>query len=204
MIRSSCTSCWPVFILFNFFTSTWTVDLTFCWHVIFYPDLVQPCHHFSLTVPWLSVPLSFCTLMIILEENFFNGFDYYVISLKKWQSSEHLIFVRINVIKVVYRHTFSLCYNVAVVSLLSKIVIKQFCRYEKELMHPIQNLLGGELARAMLIQVTYFHPCSVLVVSDFILSLGFGIFLIILFYFCNWQIQKLKLDIETWVATRKF
>lgn len=27
------------------------------------------------------------------------------------------------------------------------------CRYEKELMHPIQNLLSGELARAMLIQV---------------------------------------------------
>lgn len=27
------------------------------------------------------------------------------------------------------------------------------CRYEKELMHPIQNLFGGELARALLIQV---------------------------------------------------
>jgi len=27
------------------------------------------------------------------------------------------------------------------------------CRYEKELIHPIQNLFSGELARAMLIQI---------------------------------------------------
>lgn len=27
------------------------------------------------------------------------------------------------------------------------------CRYEKELMHPISNLLNGELARGLLIQV---------------------------------------------------
>lgn len=28
-----------------------------------------------------------------------------------------------------------------------------YCRYEKELMHPVKNLLSGELARALLIQV---------------------------------------------------
>lgn len=29
-------------------------------------------------------------------------------------------------------------------------------RYEKEMMHPVQNLFNGELARAMLIQVLFY------------------------------------------------
>lgn len=33
-------------------------------------------------------------------------------------------------------------------------------RYEKELTHPITNLLNGELARAMLIQVVSLLPIS--------------------------------------------
>lgn len=33
-------------------------------------------------------------------------------------------------------------------------------RYEKELTHPIQNLLSGELARALLIQV---DTCSIII-----------------------------------------
>lgn len=36
---------------------------------------------------------------------------------------------------------------------LLKYTFYRDCRYEKELMHPIQNLVNGELARALLIQV---------------------------------------------------
>lgn len=38
------------------------------------------------------------------------------------------------------------------------IYICALCRYEKELIHPIQNLFSGELARAMLIQVLSCFP----------------------------------------------
>jgi hypothetical protein len=41
------------------------------------------------------------------------------------------------------------------------------CRYEKELMHPIQNLLNGELARALLIQV--YTLSSILLVYESII-----------------------------------
>jgi hypothetical protein len=34
------------------------------------------------------------------------------------------------------------------------------CRYEKEVMHPLLNLLGGELARALLIQVSCYSDCN--------------------------------------------
>ena len=40
-----------------------------------------------------------------------------------------------------------------VLHLLEEIFIISVFRYEKELTHPIKSLLGGELARAMLIQV---------------------------------------------------
>lgn len=42
-------------------------------------------------------------------------------------------------------------------------------RYEKELTHPITNLLNGELARAMLIQVVSLLPISK-VTSVYIIS----------------------------------
>ncbi|CAK9181109.1 unnamed protein product [Ilex paraguariensis] len=50
-------------------------------------------------------------------------------------------------------------------------------RYEKELMHPIQNLVGGELVRAFLIQWGPVLTCD----NEML----------------PWQVQKLKLDIET-------
>ena len=64
-------------------------------------------------------------------------------------------------------------------------------RYEKELMHPISNLLNGELARALLIQVLQarLRWSSVCNLIHIYLCRGFSLF----------QVQKLKLDIETWV-----
>nr|GEV15346.1 protein DGS1, mitochondrial [Tanacetum cinerariifolium] len=41
----------------------------------------------------------------------------------------------------------------AYISIIAMFVFKHFCRYEKELMHQIHNLLGGELACEMLVQV---------------------------------------------------
>ncbi|KAE8720819.1 cation/H(+) antiporter 4-like [Hibiscus syriacus] len=54
-------------------------------------------------------------------------------------------------------------------------------RYEKELINPIQNLLHGELARALLIQV--MHVIFTMQLPPFILVVPL-------------QVQKLKLDIE--------
>jgi len=45
---------------------------------------------------------------------------------------------------------------------LSYIICLLICRYETELVHPVRNLLGGELARALLIQVDSCTVFSVL------------------------------------------
>ena len=67
-----------------------------------------------------------------------------------------------------------------------------WCSFEEQLKHPIRNFIWGELPRLLHIQVTYYHPHSLLLVSDF-MSRDKFIFL------GDWQLLKQTHDIEAWV-----